>query len=91
MSDSFPYACPYCQIGYCQPGKATYTQILHGQLVAVNDMPVWTCDICGYQEFEREAVLALEALLGVSETSAESVRTKVPDPVETRTARRIKP
>lgn len=94
MSDeSFP--CPYCQVGYCQPGKGTYLRIVGNMLVSVPDMPAWTCDVCNYQEFDRESVLRLEMLLGqtddlVSDAARMTTKTQPVEAPESRTPRRVK-
>ena len=94
MSDSTVYPCPVCQIGYCHPGHKTYLRMFNGMLVSVPDMPVWTCDICLHEEFDRESVERLEALLGASETSSETQRANVKmqntETNDTTTARRAK-
>lgn len=64
MTDPSAYPCPYCQIGFCQPSRDTYTRIYRGMLVSIPDMLVWICDICQYQEFDREALARLETLMG---------------------------
>lgn len=65
MQEDQAFECPRCQIGLCQPGKATYTRIARGQLISVPDMPIYTCDVCGYYEYDGEAVYDLEAMMGV--------------------------
>jgi YgiT-type zinc finger domain-containing protein len=74
MSELSSYPCPYCEIGQCQPSRATYTTIYKGALLTVPDMPVAMCDICGYQEFDRTAIMRLESLLGQGDTPAENSR-----------------
>jgi hypothetical protein len=95
MSDLSVYYCPNCQIGLCQPGKTTYLRLHEGLLVSVPDMPMWTCDICQYQEFDPDMITRLETLLGSQESASEAQRNtlKVPpkDAPEVTTARRIKP
>lgn len=95
MADLTGYPCPQCQIGYYQPGKKTYLRLHHGMLISVPEMPVWTCDICQYEEFDRDAVLQLETLLGSAESTPDTQRsnTKV-QPVELAEpppVRRVKP
>jgi YgiT-type zinc finger domain-containing protein len=58
------YECPRCQIGHCHPGKTTFTRLHHGRLISVPDMTVYTCDVCGFQEFDPEAMTILQRLLG---------------------------
>jgi hypothetical protein len=91
MSDYPSFACPYCQIGHCQPGKATYVRMHAGHLIAVPQTAVWTCDICGYREFDREVMLRLDALLGVPEPMFDSGRIRPVDSLDSTTLRRVKP
>jgi hypothetical protein len=90
MADLTAYPCPNCQIGYYQPGKKTYLCLHHGMLVSVPDMLIWTCDICEHEEFDRDAILQLEALLGAadspldiqrSNTKVQSIEIAEPPPV----------
>ncbi len=93
MTETTTYACPVCQIGVCHPATATYLQLIDGQLLSAPEMPIWKCDVCHHQEFDGEAVEALENLLGISdstEASRASLKLTAFDPTET-TARRIKP
>lgn len=84
------YPCPYCQIGHCQPGQAAYVRIQGSEVISVPDMDVWTCDICGFQEFDREAILNIETLLAESSLH-ETLRTKNPDVSRMQRMRRAKP
>lgn len=65
-------------------------------LVSAPDMPAWTCDVCNYQEFDRDAVVRLEMLLGQSdELSGEAPRSNAKlsalESAESLTPRRAKP
>jgi len=95
MNNPTAYPCPSCQIGYCQPGKGTYLRMVGDQLVSVPDTPLWKCDICEYEEFDREAVMHLEALLGQYESTPESQRINPKlqslDVTDSATPRRAKP
>lgn len=62
MSDQSSFMCPRCQIGRCQPGQITYTRMYNGMLLTVPNMRVYTCDVCGYAEFEPEEIQRLEFL-----------------------------
>ncbi len=95
MSDE-AFLCPCCQIGYCQPGTGTYLRMVGDKLASVPDMPAWTCDVCNYQEFDREEVMRLEMLLGQpDEPGADSQRinAKLPtlDTTDALSPRRAKP
>jgi hypothetical protein len=94
MADLNAYPCPCCQIGYYQPGKQTYLRMHHGMLISVPDMLVWVCDICQHEEFDHDAVLQLEALLGSPETGSDGQRSNAKvqamDMPEPPPARRVK-
>ncbi len=95
MSDFDAFPCPACQIGYCQPGKGTYLRLVNGTLVSAPDMPLWICDVCDYQEFDRDAVLRVEALLGQPDHSSGTGRTspkiQSPEAPDAPAPRRAKP
>ena len=95
MNDETTYPCPSCQIGFCHPGKGTYLRMVGDSLVSVPDMALWKCDICEYEEFDRESVMHLEALLGQYETFPDSQRINAKlqslDTPESTTTRRVKP
>lgn len=89
------YPCPQCQIGHLQAGKATYANIYHATLISVADMPVWTCDVCHYQEFDHEALTQLEALIGqssaVAAPSRGAVKVQPADFTDISATHRLKP
>lgn len=91
MTDStYTYPCPRCQVGHCQRSTAPYLRVHGNRLVNVPDMPIWTCDICGFFEYEREALARLESLMTRPNAAPRVRRTKTK--VQTnRTSRRIKP
>ena len=95
MNDETAYPCPSCQIGYCQPGTGTYLRMVGDLLVSAPDTPLWKCDICGYEEFDREAIMHLEALLGQYESVPDSQRMNPKlqslDASDSTTPRRVKP
>ncbi|NWF69337.1 MAG: YgiT-type zinc finger protein [Chloroflexi bacterium] len=64
MSQRMSYTCPRCQIGQCRPVTLTYTRLYQGTLLSVPDMPAWTCDICGLQEYDQQMLGQLERLIG---------------------------
>jgi hypothetical protein len=51
-----------------------------GMLVSVPDMSVWICDICQHEEFDRDEIQQVEALLGSSDSATDTPRStpKVP-------------
>jgi len=66
MNDESVYECPRCQIGFCKPHAVTFARIHNGHVVSAPHTPRYTCDICGYQEFEPEALERLLRLVGES-------------------------
>jgi hypothetical protein len=85
--DNYTYPCPRCQVGHCQRSVMPYLKMYGDTLVNVPEMPVWSCDICGFYEFEREVLTRVDHL--ISGGSAPRVRgTKSP---ANRTPRRVKP
>jgi YgiT-type zinc finger domain-containing protein len=96
MFDQFAYDCPRCQIGHCHAGKTTYTRVTQGRVISIPNIAVYTCDVCGYQEFDRDALLRLQTLLGANSSSPQEdtrLTTKSPsiDPVEKGKSPRPKP
>jgi len=60
-------ACPVC--------KAPMEQVLQdyivdrdGQEMVVEDVPIWVCEQCGYDEVEEEVVDAIEDMLAHMDT-----------------------
>ena len=90
-------ACPRCQIGNLQADKATYTCIQNGMLLSVQNMPVWKCEHCQYQEFYYNAITRIDALVGHFGPPDDPIRpaSKVPhvdsEITETKLPHRIKP
>jgi len=95
MTDKIPYVCSYCHIGHYQPSQATYMRMIGNMPVSVPDVLLWTCDVCGFQEFDREAVMRIEALIGESEPTRapdrKGAKRSQPDTLEADNVRRLKP
>ncbi len=86
IDSNYTYPCPRCQVGHCQRSTTPYLRVHGDALVSVPDMPIWTCDICGHFEYERDALARLETLM----TAPNPRRTKTK--VQTnRVSRRMKP
>ncbi len=92
MSEESVYPCPQCQIGVLQPQRMAYVRVINGLFVSVPDMPTYTCDVCGYQEFGTEALLVLESLVGRPDADSRThhPRPRV-TPTETGTTHPLKP
>lgn len=87
MFNAYAYDCPRCQIGHCHPGKTSFTRLYHGRLISVPDMTVYTCDVCGFQEFDPDAMTILQRLLGHTgahqgEDARKVAKSTLPDPAE---------
>lgn len=78
MESDFAFYCPRCQHGRCRPGRATFTRIQRGQMISAPDTPAYICDMCGYTEFEPNAVLRLNRLLGEDGDAKDSDTNKAP-------------
>lgn len=57
-------ACPRCQIGNMHATTGTYSAVYLGALLSVPNVPAWKCDVCEYLEFDYEALMQIEALVG---------------------------
>jgi YgiT-type zinc finger domain-containing protein len=65
-----------------------YLKVQGEMLVHVPDMPVWVCDICGFYEYEREALTRLDNLMSGGKAAP---RARGPKSPSNRTSRRVKP
>lgn len=94
--EDFSFDCPRCQIGRCHPTASTYTRLMNGQVISVPNISVYVCDVCGYQEYERDDLLRLQALLGAASHGAQgenrpTARSAQPDAPEAGKSPRPKP
>lgn len=64
MSDQTAYVCSRCQIGHLRPGLYPFTRVYNGMLVSIPDMPSFTCDVCGFVEYDASSLAGLETLVG---------------------------
>jgi len=55
--------CPHCQVGLMRIEHQTYFTRIRGEMITVPDFPVWICIICGYQEYDAQAVAWFQQLL----------------------------
>jgi hypothetical protein len=65
-----------------------YLKVHGDMLVTVPDMPVWSCDICGFYEYEREALARLDNLMSRPSAAPRARGAKTPP---NRPSRRVKP
>lgn len=92
MSGEVAILCPQCQIGHLQRGQKTYVRVIAGMVISVPGMPALTCDVCGYEEFERNALFEVDALVEQPRRSANASRaTTKTTPTETNNTRGLKP
>ena len=68
MADDTIFSCPRCFIGHCRPSKADFVRMVGGTMLNVPDMPAHVCDICGYREYDEDALRQIQAMLGEEPT-----------------------
>lgn len=93
-----PRPCPQCQYGYLQPHRSTFQTTFAGQLFTAFNQPAWKCDVCGYHEFDAEALARIAlftqgaAMSDIDEDTGRS--TKLPpaacDDIDVKTLRKYK-
>lgn len=71
MYDIYDTRCPQCEVGRWKLTYTTYTQMFDGQVLSAPDLPMYVCDVCGYQEFDSEALLDIQLLTGQLDTNPE--------------------
>lgn len=98
MGSKTGFICPRCEVGLCRPGRVTYARVVAGQLLSVPNMRAFTCDVCGYREFEPNALRRLQVLMGDMDSTvddnaprAKPASLEVIDLLDRTTARRLKP
>jgi hypothetical protein len=96
MSESLSFNCPNCQVGICHPVPGLFLSVHEGYLVSVPDIPAWQCDVCQFQEFDRDRLVQLDTLLGEAVPGSDDIqRTNVKvssfESAEPATVRRAKP
>ena len=67
MSDDPTKACPVCKAPMEQVLQ-DYIVEMDGERVVVEDVPIWICDQCGYDEVEEEVAEAVEDMLAHMDT-----------------------
>lgn len=63
--------CPHCQIGNLAPVVETYRLVFGSSVLSAPDVPAWRCDICFYLEYDEDALMRLDLLIGGMETQAD--------------------
>lgn len=63
------FLCPRCGIGYCHPHDGIFADMVDGRLIRA-DVTIYTCDICGYNEYDILAMARLRQLLGIDNEEA---------------------
>jgi YgiT-type zinc finger domain-containing protein len=95
MDEKAIHNCPRCQIGVLQRGQATFTAILNDDLLSVPDLTAWTCDICGYREFDAHALqhveLLTDMLLNNATIPRATARGATADSHDANSSQRVKP
>ncbi|NSW53324.1 MAG: YgiT-type zinc finger protein [Anaerolineae bacterium] len=55
--------CRECQVGHLKRKYLTYLTWMGPELVTVPDFPAWVCDVCGYREYDLNALKRLNVIL----------------------------
>jgi hypothetical protein len=55
----------------------TYVRVVDGMVMSIPDTPAYTCDVCGYHEFDRSTVAHVDALVGHNHRVVNSARVTV--------------
>lgn len=74
MSEKGFFLCPHCQIGHLRAQTAPYVTVEDDLFLSVPDAKLWSCDICGYQEFDDAVLLQVEQLIGQSRATGQAQR-----------------
>ena len=72
------FDCPRCSIGHCQPGQITYTRVYHDQMLVLPNTDVFICDVCGYWEFEAQAIQQIQSVEFRTSEKRSPTLSKVP-------------
>lgn len=67
MSNDEPKACPVCKAPMFEELQ-DYVVEIDSQEVTVEDVPIWVCEQCGYNEVEEEVIEAVEDMLSHMDT-----------------------
>jgi YgiT-type zinc finger domain-containing protein len=57
--------CPVCHVGKLSEIKATFTQVVEGQVIVMANVSAFVCDVCGERTMDHNTLLSLSGLLGV--------------------------
>lgn len=81
------HICPHCEIGHLHIERRTHVRIYQGMVLSAPNMPVYHCDVCGYEEYEPAAYRDLNTLVGASDPNrnggSNPVKPAAPDTPET--------
>ncbi len=64
MREKDQNVCPHCQIGRLHLRLLTYVHVYNGTLVSVPNTPAWECDFCHTTDYDNNALMRIEALVG---------------------------
>lgn len=57
------FTCPECRLGTARPTPVFYCGRAAGLFLTVPDFPAWTCDVCGFREYDAKALHELETVV----------------------------
>ena len=67
--------CPNCQIGKQTARTITFTTRVDGRLLQVPDVNLYSCDICGYEEFDAEVGEMIDELNALDTLDSQDTAT----------------
>lgn len=56
-------SCEFCRIGHYEDVVSPYIQWINGQIMVIPNAPAYSCDICGYMEYDFRFMQKLNHLL----------------------------
>jgi YgiT-type zinc finger domain-containing protein len=56
-------SCEFCRIGHYEDVVVPYIQWVNGQIMVIPNAPAYSCDICGYMEYDVHFMQKLNQLL----------------------------
>lgn len=68
--------CPRCFIGVLRFDLQAYTLVWQQQIITIPDAPCYTCDICGYREYEDDLVNWVHELIGTTPNDSDDPRPR---------------
>jgi YgiT-type zinc finger domain-containing protein len=58
-----PFTCPDCRLGTARATSVFYCTWVDGVFLTVPNFPAWICGVCGFREYDGEALHDLETVM----------------------------